>query len=125
MENIILHLYFYLIKMNLKHEELIKKHLGINTPNWIMNNVQGLIDELLSKKLFSTDELILFMESARDRGNRHGDILWDYWLNEKLKLNTNENCIFFPDNTTTSQTKCSTCGKEKWQHLKPYSNEIV
>ena len=31
----------------MEHEDLIRKHLGVNTPDWIVANVQKAIDEAL------------------------------------------------------------------------------
>lgn len=37
----------------MEHEDLIKKHLGVNTPDWIVANVQKAIDEALRKHAVS------------------------------------------------------------------------
>lgn len=38
--------------MEITHIELIKKHLGSNTPDWIVENIQNLINELLENDGF-------------------------------------------------------------------------
>lgn len=38
----------------MEHEDLIKKHLGVNTPDWIVANVQKAIDEALRKHAVSS-----------------------------------------------------------------------
>ena len=39
-------------KMEITHEELIKRHLGSNTSDWTIENVQNLINELLENDGF-------------------------------------------------------------------------
>jgi hypothetical protein len=38
----------------MEHEDLIRKHLGVNTPDWIVANVQKAIDEALRKHAVSS-----------------------------------------------------------------------
>jgi hypothetical protein len=39
----------------------------------------------VKEKLFTRDEVIKITESARNHGQRQGDILWEEWINENIK----------------------------------------
>jgi hypothetical protein len=52
----------------MRHEKLIEKHLGINTPDWVKEKVNNAIDEALGYNLKKSKELTLHIEYY-DNGN--------------------------------------------------------
>jgi antitoxin component YwqK of YwqJK toxin-antitoxin module len=46
----------------MRHEKLIEKHLGINTPDWVKEKVNNAIDEALGYNLKKSEELKPYIE---------------------------------------------------------------
>ena len=46
----------------MRHEKLIEKHLGINTPDWVKEKVNNAIDEALGYNLKKSEELTPYIE---------------------------------------------------------------
>jgi antitoxin component YwqK of YwqJK toxin-antitoxin module len=50
----------------MRHEKLIEKHLGINTPDWVKEKVNNAIDEALGYNLKKSEELTPHIEYHRN-----------------------------------------------------------
>jgi antitoxin component YwqK of YwqJK toxin-antitoxin module len=50
----------------MRHEKLIEKHLGINTPDWVKQKVNNAIDEALGYNLKKSEELTPHIEYHRN-----------------------------------------------------------
>ena len=46
----------------MRHEKLIEKHLGINTPDWVKEKVNNAIDEVLGYNLKKSEEVTPHIE---------------------------------------------------------------
>ncbi|NBV27938.1 hypothetical protein EBS02_02810 [bacterium] len=60
----------------MRHEKLIEKHLGINTPDWVKEKVNNAIDEALGYNLKKSKELTLHIE---------------YWPNGNVRVKGKKN----------------------------------
>jgi antitoxin component YwqK of YwqJK toxin-antitoxin module len=72
----------------MRHEKLIEKHLGINTPDWVKEKVNNAIDEALGYNLKKSEELtphiehytngnVLVKGQKNSVGEREG--LWEWF----------------------------------------------
>ena len=70
------------------------------------------------QKRFAFDENYIHANNNKDRANTISACLSDLKkLNEAIVSEEKKCNVFFPDYMSTSQTKCTMCGKEKIEHF--------
>ena len=72
----------------MRHEKLIEKHLGINTPDWVKEKVNNAIDEALGYNLKKSEELTPYIKyhpngNVRVKGQKNSkgqeEGIWEYF----------------------------------------------